>query len=145
MAAGLLLLCVGSVLSWVGAEDAYARLPEGYRSGVDLALEQLNSHPGVQSHFRFLRSLVKTEMEVKLRFIPKMVFNVGRIFVLNLKVWVKVRLVLFFFNLKSWSRSCCLHGRLPHTFHICFGPKGIFKLLHVHSRMSLPFEKMLNF
>lgn len=62
----LLLLCVGAVLSWVGAEDAYARLPESYRKGVDLALGQLSSHAGVQHHFRFLRSLEKTEIEVKL-------------------------------------------------------------------------------
>lgn len=61
----LLLLCVGSVLSWVGAEDAYARLPESYRSGVDLAFGQLNSHAAVQLHYRFLRSLEKTEIEVK--------------------------------------------------------------------------------
>lgn len=60
----LLLLCVGSVLSWVGAEDAYAGLPESYRNGVDLALEQLNSHPGVHHHFRFLRSLERTDTEV---------------------------------------------------------------------------------
>lgn len=62
----LLLLCVGAVLSWVGAEDAYAHLPESYRKGVDLALGQLSSYAGVQHHFRFLRSLEKTEIEVKL-------------------------------------------------------------------------------
>lgn len=72
MAAGLLLLlCVGSALSCVGAQDAYDRLPVTYRSGVDLALEQLNSHNGVHHHFRFLRSLEKSEMEVKLRFLDK--------------------------------------------------------------------------
>lgn len=65
----LLLLCVCPVLSSVGAEDAYTRLSESYRNGVDLALEQLNSHAGVHHHFRFLRSLEKTEIEVRPRFI----------------------------------------------------------------------------
>lgn len=70
MAAGLLLLlCVGSVLSLVRAQDAYAHLPEGYRNGVVLTLEQLNSHTGVHHHFRFLRTLEKSEIEVKLRFV----------------------------------------------------------------------------
>ncbi|XP_029698929.1 uncharacterized protein [Takifugu rubripes] len=64
MAAGLLLLlCVGSVLSLVRAQDAYARLPESYRNGVNLTLEQLNSHTGVHHHFRFLKSLEKSEIE----------------------------------------------------------------------------------
>lgn len=77
----LLLLCVCSVLSWVGAEDAYARLSESYRNGVDLALEQLNSHAGVHHHFRFLRSLEKTEIEVRPRFILKMMlFSVSSFF-----------------------------------------------------------------
>lgn len=67
----LLLLYVGSVLFLVGAQDAYTRLPESFKSGVDLALEQLNSHSVVQHHFRFLRTLEKSEIEVKLRFIQK--------------------------------------------------------------------------
>lgn len=79
----LLLLCVCSVLSWVGAEDAYAHLSESYRNGVDLALEQLNSHAGVHHHFRFLRSLEKTEIEVRPRFIQKiMLFSVSIFFLL---------------------------------------------------------------
>lgn len=70
MAAGLLLLlCVGSVLSLVRAQDADAHLPESYQKGVDLTLEQLNSHTGVHHHFRFLRSLEKSEIEVNLGFV----------------------------------------------------------------------------
>lgn len=65
----LLLLCVGSVLSLIGAQDASTRLPDSYKHSVDLILEQLNSHAGVHHHFRFLRSLEKSETEVKLRFI----------------------------------------------------------------------------
>lgn len=101
----LLLLCVGAVLSWVGAEDAYADLPESYRSGVDLALEQLNSHAGVHHHFRFLRSLEKAEMEVKLRFL---LFGVGRVFfILDLKLQIGAVL----FNMRSLASSCCLQAR----------------------------------
>lgn len=65
MAAGLLLLvCAGAVLYSAGAQDPYSELPDRYKSGVDLALQQLNSHAGVHHHFRFLRSLDKSEIEV---------------------------------------------------------------------------------
>lgn len=62
MAVALLLslACAGALLSSVRTQ-----VPPGHRSGVDLALEQLASHAGVHLHFRFLRSLDKSEMEVK--------------------------------------------------------------------------------
>lgn len=67
MAAGLLLLvCAGAVLSSAQAQDPYNQLPDNYKKGVDLALEQLNSHAGVHHHFRFLRSLEKSDIEVNL-------------------------------------------------------------------------------
>lgn len=67
MAAGLLLLvCAGAVLYSVEAQDPYNELPDNYKQGVDLALEQLNSHAGVHHHFRFLRSLEKSDIEVNL-------------------------------------------------------------------------------
>ncbi|KAF1373163.1 hypothetical protein PFLUV_G00257460 [Perca fluviatilis] len=64
MAAGLLLLvCAGAVLCSVGAQDSYNGLTDDYKKGVDLALEQLNTHAGVIHHFRFLRSLDKSDIE----------------------------------------------------------------------------------
>lgn len=66
MAAGLfLLVCAGALLCSVQAQDPYNQLPENYKKGVDLALEQLNAHTGVHHHFRFLRSLEKSDIEVK--------------------------------------------------------------------------------
>ncbi|XP_035510981.1 uncharacterized protein zgc:195173 [Morone saxatilis] len=64
MAAWLLLLvCAGAVLYSANAQDLYNQLPDDYKKGVDLAFEQLNSHAGVQHHFRFLRSLEKSDIE----------------------------------------------------------------------------------
>ncbi len=67
MAAGLLLLvCAGAVLYSAEAQDPYNEVPDNYKQGVDLALEQLKSHAGVHHHFRFLRSLEKSDIEVNL-------------------------------------------------------------------------------
>ena len=64
MAAGLLLLvCAGAVLYSAEAQDPYHELPDDYKKGVDLALGQLNSHAGVHHHFRFLKSLEKSDIE----------------------------------------------------------------------------------
>lgn len=66
MAAGLLfLVCAGAVLYSAQAQDSYNGLPDYYKKGVDLALEQLNTHAGVHHHFRFLRSVEKSDIEVK--------------------------------------------------------------------------------
>lgn len=66
MAAALLfLICAGAVLYSAKAQDSYIQLSDIYKKGVDLAVEQLNSHVGVHHHFRFLRSLEKSEIEVK--------------------------------------------------------------------------------
>lgn len=64
MAAGLLLLvCAGAVLYSAEAQDAFNGLPDNYKKGVNLALEQLNSHAGVHHIFRFLRTLDKSDIE----------------------------------------------------------------------------------
>ncbi|KAL3040671.1 hypothetical protein OYC64_011639 [Pagothenia borchgrevinki] len=64
MAAGLLLLfCAGALVYSSKAQDTYNGLPEDYKQGVDLALEQLNTHAGVHHHFRFLRSLEKSDIQ----------------------------------------------------------------------------------
>lgn len=65
MAAGLLLLvCAGALLYSAEAQDPYNDLPDSYKQGVYLALESLNYHAGVHHHFRFLRSLEKSDIEV---------------------------------------------------------------------------------
>lgn len=65
MAAGVLLLvCAGALLYSAEAQDPYDELPGLYQKGVDLALDQLNAHDRVLLHFRFMKSLEKTEKEV---------------------------------------------------------------------------------
>ena len=66
MAALLLLLLssVGALLLVSDAQEAYDKLPQAYRAGVDLALEKLNSHAGIQHHFLYFRSITKSDIEV---------------------------------------------------------------------------------
>ncbi|MEQ2205876.1 hypothetical protein XENOCAPTIV_016932 [Xenoophorus captivus] len=69
MAARLLLLvCAGALLRSAEARDPYDQLSDSYKKGVDLALEQLNTHVGVKHHFRFLRTVEKREHDVSLSF-----------------------------------------------------------------------------
>ncbi|CAL1597222.1 unnamed protein product [Knipowitschia caucasica] len=63
MAVGLALSLFCVILSAAGAQDSYGELPAGHRSGVDLALEQMRGHASLQHHFRFLRTVDKTEIE----------------------------------------------------------------------------------
>ncbi|XP_010883813.1 uncharacterized protein LOC105019373 [Esox lucius] len=59
----LFLVSVGVMLSSTEAQKAYNKLPENYRKGVDLALQQLNSHSAVQQHFLFFESIQKSDIE----------------------------------------------------------------------------------
>ncbi|XP_078147550.1 uncharacterized protein LOC144543493 [Centroberyx gerrardi] len=59
----LLLLSAGALLFSANAQEAYNQLPDNYRKGVDLALEKLNSHVGIQHHFLFFRSLMKSDIQ----------------------------------------------------------------------------------
>uniref|UniRef100_A0A3Q1G7H5 Retinoic acid receptor responder protein 2 n=1 Tax=Acanthochromis polyacanthus TaxID=80966 RepID=A0A3Q1G7H5_9TELE len=64
MAALLLwLLSAGALFFASDANEAYKRLPEAYKKGVDLALEKLDSHAGIQHHFLFFRSLLQSGIE----------------------------------------------------------------------------------
>uniref|UniRef100_A0A672IXI7 Retinoic acid receptor responder protein 2 n=1 Tax=Salarias fasciatus TaxID=181472 RepID=A0A672IXI7_SALFA len=64
MAAGsLFLVCAAAALCLVQTQDTADELPDSYKKGVDLVLEQLSSHAGVSHHFRYLRSLEKSEIE----------------------------------------------------------------------------------
>ncbi|KAM8881200.1 uncharacterized protein ACB058_001440 [Synchiropus picturatus] len=62
MSSVLVLLCVGALLGWARSQDPYSQLPDTYKLGVDLALENLHSLEGVQHHFRFLRTLKKSDI-----------------------------------------------------------------------------------
>ena len=65
MAAALLwLLAAGTLLGSAGANEAYDLLHETYKKGVDLALDQLNSHAGINHHFLFFKSLSKSDIQV---------------------------------------------------------------------------------
>lgn len=67
MAAGsLLLVCAAAVLRAAAAQEPYDGLPDIYKHGVDLAVAQLGTHARVQHHFRFLRSVEKSEFAVSL-------------------------------------------------------------------------------
>uniref|UniRef100_A0A3Q0T6U8 Retinoic acid receptor responder protein 2 n=1 Tax=Amphilophus citrinellus TaxID=61819 RepID=A0A3Q0T6U8_AMPCI len=62
MAAGLLfLVCAAAVLYSAEAQESYNGLPDIYKKGVDLATNQLSTHARVQHHFRFLRTVEKSE------------------------------------------------------------------------------------
>ncbi|XP_069015746.1 uncharacterized protein [Embiotoca jacksoni] len=64
MAASLLwLFSVGALLFSSDAQDDYGKLRETYRKGVDLAVEKLDAHAGVQHHFLFFRSVAKSDSE----------------------------------------------------------------------------------
>ncbi|KAL7840893.1 hypothetical protein AOLI_G00262160, partial [Acnodon oligacanthus] len=53
----LVVLLIAGTLSSYEAQSDFSKLPEPYRRGVELALEQVNSHAGVQNHFLFFKSL----------------------------------------------------------------------------------------
>ncbi|KAF7667988.1 hypothetical protein LDENG_00037540 [Lucifuga dentata] len=59
----LFLLSSGALLSSGHAQEAYSKLADTYRKGVDLALLKLNSHAGIQHHFLYFRSIVKSDIE----------------------------------------------------------------------------------
>lgn len=60
----LLLLNLGALLLTSEAREAYSELPGSYQRGVDLALEQLGAHAGIQHHFLYFRSILKSDIEV---------------------------------------------------------------------------------
>lgn len=61
----LLLLSVGALFCSSNAqENNYNKLSESFKKGVDLALEKLSSHAGIQHHFLFLRSLLLSDIQV---------------------------------------------------------------------------------
>ncbi|CAL8293787.1 unnamed protein product [Lota lota] len=64
MAAVLLwLLAAGTLLVSAGANEAYDELHETYKKGVDLAVDKLNSHVGINRRFLFFKSLLKSDIQ----------------------------------------------------------------------------------
>uniref|UniRef100_A0A3Q1GIK7 Retinoic acid receptor responder protein 2 n=1 Tax=Acanthochromis polyacanthus TaxID=80966 RepID=A0A3Q1GIK7_9TELE len=63
MAALLLFVVSAAAVLISKAQEPNNELGDQYRNGVDLALKQLSLHAGVHHHFRFLRSLQKSEIE----------------------------------------------------------------------------------
>ncbi|KAM9436259.1 uncharacterized protein Hap1MRO34_000755 [Clarias gariepinus] len=48
---------------WSATAQDLMKLSEGYRAGVELAVEQINAHQGVQHHFRFLKSVKASDVD----------------------------------------------------------------------------------
>uniref|UniRef100_A0A3Q3DHQ9 Si:ch1073-406l10.2 n=1 Tax=Hippocampus comes TaxID=109280 RepID=A0A3Q3DHQ9_HIPCM len=65
MAALFLLLTVGvtSLCASTQAQEAYGKLEETFRKGVDLSLEKLSEHAAIQNHFLFFKSVTKSNVE----------------------------------------------------------------------------------
>ncbi|KAF7691736.1 hypothetical protein HF521_010703 [Silurus meridionalis] len=62
MATLLLIVLFGCVWSAAG-QDELMKLSAGYKAGAKLAMEQVNSHEGVQQHFLFFRSIKRSELD----------------------------------------------------------------------------------
>ncbi|XP_056594029.1 uncharacterized protein zgc:195173 [Triplophysa dalaica] len=59
----LTLVSVWVLLGSCDAQDDFSKLPEDYKRGVELAVQQINSHEGIKSHFIFFKSLSKSDID----------------------------------------------------------------------------------
>lgn len=59
----LMLISVGVFLGSSEAQNDLSKLPDDYQKGVELAVQQINSHGGIKSHFLFFKSLSKSDIE----------------------------------------------------------------------------------
>lgn len=66
MMATLFLFVLLGCLWSAGAQAELKKLSDGYKAGAELAMEQVNTHPGVQQHFLFFKSLKQSEVDVSL-------------------------------------------------------------------------------
>lgn len=62
----LILVSAGVFLDMSEAQEDLNKLPDNYRKGVELALEQLNSHQTIKSVFLFFKSLDKSDIDVSI-------------------------------------------------------------------------------
>lgn len=70
----LVLVSAGVFLDTTEAQEDLGKLPENYRKGVELAMEQINSHQKIQSVFLFFESEEKSAIDVS-NFFFKAFFN----------------------------------------------------------------------
>lgn len=61
----LTLVSVGVLLGSSEAQDDIGKLQDDYKKGVELAIQQINSHAGIKSHFLFFKSLSKSDIDVR--------------------------------------------------------------------------------
>lgn len=59
----LVLVSAGVFLDTSEAQEDINKLPDSYRKGVELALEQLNSHQTIKNVFLFFKSLHKSDID----------------------------------------------------------------------------------
>ncbi|KAM6977626.1 uncharacterized protein FYW47_002401 [Aplochiton taeniatus] len=59
----LLLLSAATILDYAEAQEAYNRLPDYFKKGVDLALQQINSHEGVHHHFLYFKRIFQSDID----------------------------------------------------------------------------------
>lgn len=57
------LLLTAAIFSCTEAQEAYSKLTESYKKGVDLALQQINNHPNMRHHFLFFKSLQQSNLD----------------------------------------------------------------------------------
>jgi len=59
-----LLFLAGVFLTSAEAQSSFSKLTDSYKKGVELALQNVNAHEGVQQHFLFFKSIQKSQIEV---------------------------------------------------------------------------------
>lgn len=64
----LVLVSTGVFLDTTEAQEDPGKLPENYRKGVELALEQINSFQTIKSVFLFFKSLEKSAIDASIFF-----------------------------------------------------------------------------
>ncbi|XP_048030471.1 uncharacterized protein si:ch1073-406l10.2 [Megalobrama amblycephala] len=58
-----LLLAAGVFLTSAEAQSSFSKLPDTYKKGVELAVQNVNAHEGVQQHFLFFKTIDKSQIE----------------------------------------------------------------------------------
>lgn len=61
-----LLLAAVVFLTSAEAQSSFSKLPDTYKKGVELAVQNVNAHEGVQQHFLFFKTIEKSQIEVRL-------------------------------------------------------------------------------
>lgn len=64
----LVLVSAGVFLDTTEAQEDLSKLPDNYRKGVELAVEQVNSYKTIKSVFLFFKSVHKSDIDVSIIF-----------------------------------------------------------------------------